>query len=170
MSLSESKQKRILAIYNKYVIMSQNVTNIFDWSKKATITKSILACKDWTPEMVEQKELRMNEIEVWEAIKHTHVQEGDRVQLYPAVISKEIIEEPIMRKNRKTGEMEHKGFKSKEHIKYGLKRIEDFNNDIDSEHLLKRVYDTIAIFKTILDMEQFIKYHNKTNLHLLKLL
>ena len=56
MSLSESKQKRILAIYNKYVIMSQNVTNIFDWSKKATITKSILACKDWTPEMVEQKE------------------------------------------------------------------------------------------------------------------
>ncbi len=162
-ALVEHRLDDTVAIYNKYIVMSQNVTDITQWSKKQTITKPILNCKGWTEEDIENKLIRRNEIEVWEAVKNTHIQEGDRVQLYPAVISHEVVLEPIIRKNRKTGEMEHKGFKEVENIKYGLKRIEDYNNDEDKEHLLKRVYDTLSIFKTILDMDKYVKYHNKTN-------
>ena len=167
-ALADHDVSRVLAIYNKYILMSQDVSDIMSWSKKATVTKSILACKHWTQEQVSEKTLRMNEIEVWEAIKNIHVQEGDRVQLYPAIISKESVDVPIMRKNKTTGELEQKSVKTKEVIKYGLKRVEEYNNDEDKEHLLKRVYDTISIFKTILDMDQFIKYHNKNNTEKLK--
>lgn len=162
-ALADHEINRVKSIYEKYVVRSQNVENIMDWSKKATITKSILVCKDWTPEQVKDKELRMNEIQVWEAVKNIHIQEGDRVQLYPAIISKEITIEPIMRKNRKTGEMENKGEKEVEVIKYGLKRVEEYTGDADFEHLLKRVYDTISIFKNLLNMDEIIKYHNSTN-------
>jgi hypothetical protein len=167
-ALIEHRMNDIQDIYIKYIKLAKYQTDILKWSKKATITKSVLNCKGYTEEDILDKKIRRNETEVWDAVKDIHIQEGDRVQLYPAILSSEVIEKPIIRKNRKTGEMEHKGFKAETVIKYGLKLVHHFNNDVDTEHLVKRVYDTLNIFKTVLDMEQFIKYHNSGNKKLLE--
>lgn len=157
-ALIEHKLDDISEIYKKYVRMAKSPTDILIWSKKATITKPILNCKGYVEQDILDKKLRRNETEIYDAITHIHVQEGDRVQLYPAILSEETIQTPILRKNRKTDEMEHKGFKEKTVIKYGLKLVTNYNNDADTLHLVKRVYDTLNIFKTILDMSQYVNY------------
>lgn len=157
-ALVDHKIDEISGIYKKYVKMAKSPTDILAWSKKATITKAILNCKGYTEQDILDKTIRRNETEIYDAISNIHIQEGDRVQLYPAILSNEVVQTPIMRKNRKTNEMEHKGFKEKITIKYGLKLVSNYNNDADTDHLVKRVYDTLNIFKTILDMEQYLNY------------
>lgn len=154
-------------IYKKYVKMAKSPTDINQWSKKATITKAILKCKGYTEQDILDKTVRRNETEVYDAIVGVHVQEGDRVQLYPAILDKEVTQVPILRKNRKTGEMEHKGTKEQTEIKYGLKLVSNYDNDADTLHLVKRVYDTLNIFKTVLDMTQYINYTLAKNKQLL---
>lgn len=157
-ALVEHRIDDINEIYLKYIKYAKNPENILEWSKKSTITKPILNCKGYTEQDILDKKLRRNETEIYDAICGIHVQEGDRVQLYPAILSKNIIQQPIMRKNRKTGEMENKGMKEVIEIKYGLKLVSNYNNDADIEHLVKRVYDTLNIFKTILDMSKFTNF------------
>ena len=62
----------------------------------------------------------------------------------------------------KNGKVKEKVIKS-----VGLKCVEDCSNDVDSEKLIERVYATLDIFKTILDMNQFIDYSLVKNKHLL---
>lgn len=162
------KMNDLLPIYKKYVKIAANTTDVMPWAKRATITKAILKCKGYTEEDIKDKTLRRNETDVWDAVKNTHFQEGDRVLLYPVILGSETHQEPIMRKNRKTGEMEHKGFKDVTTVKYGLKKVEEYNNDIDNEQLIKRVYDTLKIFKNVLDMTQFLNYNLVKNKTLLK--
>ena len=42
--------------------------------------------------------------------------------------------------------------------------LENFKGEYNKKRLLKRLYDTIKIFKNIIDMEQFPKYYNKKEL------
>jgi hypothetical protein len=44
---------------------------------------------------------------------------------------------------------------------------EKFDGDYDRKRLIKSVYNTIGIFENIIDIEVFIKYHNKRNNDLL---
>lgn len=155
------KVDQIGEVYKKYIHLAKAPLDIKDWAKRATVTKSILNCKGYTEQDIIDKTIRRNETEVWDAIKNIHVQEGDRVLLYPAILSTEQVETPIMRKNRKTDEIEHKGFKTQTVIKYGLKRIEEYNNDADIEHLVSRVWATLKIFQNVIDMERFLNYSLK---------
>lgn len=145
-------------LYIKYIKLAKNPENIEKWATKKTITKPILNCKGYTEQDILDKKLRRNETEIYDAICGIHVQEGDKVYVYPAILSMNITQQPIMRKNRKTGEMENKGMKDVTEIKYGLKLVQNYNNDADIEHLVKRVYDTLNIFKTILDMGNFTNF------------
>jgi len=158
----------ISGIYKKYVKMAKSPTDINQWSKKATITKAILKCKGYTEQDILEKTIRRNETEVYDAIANIHVQEGDRVQLYPAILGEEIIRTPKMKLNEETQEHELTGYKEKIKIKYGLKLVLNYDNDADTLHLVKRVYDTLNIFKTVLDMSQYINYTLAKNKQLLE--
>jgi hypothetical protein len=162
-ALIEHRLEDIDVIYKKYVKMAKAPTDIMQWSKKATITKPILNCKGYVEQDILDKKIRRNETEVYDAIANIHVQEGDRVQLYPAILSKQVIQAPIMRKNKATDEHETKGYKEEIKIKYGLKLVSNYNNDADTEHLVKRVHATLNIFKTILDMSQYLNYSLNKN-------
>lgn len=162
-ALIEHRLEDIDVIYKKYVKMAKAPTDIMQWSKKATITKPILNCKGYVEQDILDKRLRRNETEVYDAIANIHVQEGDRVQLYPAILGKQIIQTPILRKNKATGEREIKGYKEEVEIKYGLKLVSNYDNDADTEHLVKRVHATLNIFKTVLDMSQYLNYSLSKN-------
>jgi DNA polymerase elongation subunit (family B) len=165
----------VVDIYKQYVKEAVNVTDISRWAQKKSITEPVLKCRGYekyTKEQLAAKEIRANETNIWDAVKNEElVQQGDKVYIYPAVLSKETVMEPVIRKNRKTGEMEHKGEKAKEHITYGLKMTKYWDKqDHDVDQLVKRVYDTIKIFSTVLDMNEFINYSLVKNKELWKTL
>lgn len=85
---------------------------------------------------------RLNERKVLNAIAKEQVQEGDKVWLYTAI-------DPSDDKNNI------------------LKLTKNYSNDSDHWHYVKRVYDTATILENVLDMNEFIKYHNKKNQSLL---
>ena len=155
------KQETLVDIYHKYIREALNITDITRWSSKKTITEAIIKCKGWTQEDIQEKRLRKQEVDVWEAIKHhDDLQEGNKVWVYPAILDRKIL--TTIQKNGK--------IKEKEELIYGLKSIENWNNDEDKEHLILRVYDTVCIFENILDMTQFVDYTIKKNKHLLETL
>ena len=149
------------AIYHKYIHEAMNVTDIKRWCSKKTITESILDCRGWTPEDVATKRLRMNEISVWEAIKHLDdIQSGNKCYVFP---TKELISRTeTIQKNGKV--------KVKEEYSYTLKELSQWNGTQDNEHLVDRVYKTLEIFSKVLDMNAFIDYTVKKNKHLLEML
>lgn len=157
-------------IYKKYVKMAKDCKDISAWAKRATITKAILECKDYTENDIAAKRVRRNETEVWDAVKNIHIQEGDRVLLYPAVIEKTVEHVPVYKTNRKTKEKEWVSNKEVINYKYGLKLLNLYQNDADIEQLVKRVYDTVKIFKNVIDMEQIINYNLKKNKEIFDLL
>lgn len=169
------KEHTLVDIYKQYVKEAINVTDISRWAQKKSITEPVLKCRGYekyTKEQLKAKEMRPNETNIWDAVKNEElVQQGDKVYIYPAILSTETVMEPVIRKNRKTGEMEHKGEKAKEVINYGLKMTKYWDKqDQDVDQLVKRVYDTIKIFSTVLDMEQFINYSLVKNKELWKTL
>lgn len=159
----DGNEEEILKIYKKYVKEAINVQDIGRWAQKKSITEPVLKCRGYeklTDEQLESKGIRTNETNIWDAVKKEElVQLGDKVYVYPCILSRQIIQEPIMRKNKKTGEKEHKGFKDKEVIQYGLKMTKYWDKqDHDVEQLVKRVYDTITIFSSVLNMDKFLNY------------
>lgn len=165
----------VVNIYKQYVKEATSVTDISRWAQKKSITEPILKCRGYeklTKAQLEAKAIRANETNIYDAVKHEElVQLGDKVYIYPAVLSKQTVMEPVIRKNRKTSEMELKGEKAKEVITYGLKMTKYWDKqDHDVDQLVKRVYDTIKIFSTVLDMDQFINYSLVKNKELWKTL
>jgi len=75
------------------------------------------------------------------AIKGRGFSEGDKIWLY-------VKEDP-----EKPADVNKK--------KYAL--IEDFGGEYHIWHYVKRVYDTLSILENLIDIKQFIKYHNKSN-------
>lgn len=139
--LRENRTETLINIYHKYIKEALNPTNIHRWSQKKTITKPILDCKH-------DSTARLNERKVYDAVKDRVVQEGDKVYVYPAIMSLEKIITP--QKNGK--------FKEKIIKEVGLKLDTDYSNDHDSEKLIERVYDTICILENIIDLNRFTNY------------
>ena len=135
-------------IYHRYIKEAVNVKDISRWAVKKSITKKLL---DGT---------RKNETKVLDAIGDDSVQEGDKIYLY-SVIDGEIQDvkkgEPQFYKDGRPKMVENKI----------LRRIEEFDGNYDYLHYVKRVYDTMSILKTVIDMEQIPKYHLSRNQHLL---
>lgn len=159
-------QDMCLSIYNEYVKEALNVTDISRWSQKKNASEAVLKCKGYekyTKEQLEKKEIRPNETNIWDAIKNEElVQPGDRFYLYPAILEKTI---QTTEKVLKSGKVK---VTEKEHIKYGLKQVKYWTkDDHDVEQLLKRIHDTVKIFKTVLDINLFIDYSKSKNKELL---
>lgn len=133
-----------LDIYHRYIKEVLDIQDIKRWSVKKNVTESVL-----NPE-------RSNESKVLDALDGLEIQEGDKYYMYTAVdgVKQKIVKgepqfnkkgEPTMVKNAI------------------LKLPEEWDNDEDIDHYLKRVYNIIEILQNVLDIEQFIKYYNKCN-------
>lgn len=68
--VQDEPQTKLVEIYNKYVKMSQNVTDIKDWLTKKTITSAVFNSE------------RTNETKVLDAIKGESMQEGDKIWVF----------------------------------------------------------------------------------------
>jgi DNA polymerase elongation subunit (family B) len=161
-ALLYDRQDTLVDIYHSYIKEAMNVQDIKRWSQKKTLTESILDCKGWTESDIESKELRKNECDVWDAIKNEEgTQQGDKIYVYPLILGQKIIPGGI---SEKTG----KPLKDKVKEINGLRLIKYWNNDHDIEKLLERIYATVCIFQSIIDINQFIDYNSKKNKHLLE--
>ena len=149
MDLLDTEGENCLDIYHKYIKEANNIQDISRWATKKSITDKVL------------KPARTNEQKIFDAVKHLNPREGDKYYVYTAdaglnqkVVKGELVflksGEPKMEKTTK------------------LKVVEEWSNDEVKAHYTKRVYMTIDILKNVLDMEQFIKYHNKSNSKLLE--
>lgn len=143
--------ENMINIYHEYIIETHNVMDISRWAAKKTITKAILNCAN-------DPTARLNERKVYEAVKDTAgLQEGNKAYLYPCIKSEQR-EETLL----KNGKLKVKVIKDT-----GLKIIEQWSNDHDSEKLVERVVDTMDIFANVLDREQFIDYTLARNKNIL---
>lgn len=178
--LNDNRHEVLVEIYHKYVKEALNVVDIKRWTQKKTITESITDCEDYKivekntfdkndkPKIVTEyiskkgEKLRKNETDVWDAIKNEEdKQQGNKIYLYPTILGTITIPGGI---SEKTG----KPLKDKVKEISGLKLDKYWNNDHDVEKLIKRCWDTLKIFKTVLDMNQYIDYTKSKNKHLLE--
>lgn len=165
----ENIENKVKLIYEEYVKEALNPTDISRWCQKKNASEVILKCKGYekyTPEQLKTKEIRPNETNIWDAIKMEElVQPGDKFYLYPALLNTEIERTEKTLKNGTTKVTE------KEIIITGFRQAKHWNkNDHNVNQLLKRVYDTLSIFETVLDITKFLDYSKKKNKELLKLL
>jgi DNA polymerase elongation subunit (family B) len=147
----EDKCQDLVTIYNNYIKEAKNPKDMKRWSQKKTITKAILNCS-------QDEEARKNEADVWDAVKNKPVQEGDKVYVYPAILSS--ITEV---KQFKNGKVKEKVIETT-----GLKVVDDWNNDHSITKLVKRVVDTLDILSNVIDSSLFIDYTKKDNRDLLE--
>lgn len=147
-----------LEIYHQYIKECMDVKDISRWCAKKSVSKSILACRGYKEEDILNKKIRRNETVVWDAIEDFRVQEGDKVYLYPAILSSQ-----TEVKELKNGKIKHKIIK-----KTGLKRNDQWSGNHDVDKLIERIYATLEIFTNVLDMTQFIDYTLIKNKPLLK--
>jgi len=140
-AIIEDRTNDLNLIYETYIKMCYKVEDIKMWSQKKTITKAVLKCKT-------DKNVRLNEMKIYDAINGRHVQEGDKIYVYPAIVgyNTEI-------KTYKNGTQKEKKMPIEK-----LKMIEDWNNDHDSEKFVNRVYKTLEILDSVVDMNQFVDY------------
>jgi hypothetical protein len=104
--------------------------------------------------------VRENEQAVWRAIKDKECQEGDKVYLYPCIVSQETI----------TTQMKNGKIKTKVIKETGLKTVEDWKGDHDPEKLVNRVYKTAEFLQYIVNMDMFTDYGLVKNKPLLEFL
>lgn len=147
--LLETDGANYIQIYEKYTKEASDIKDISRWCVKKSITKAVL-----NPE-------RTNEQKVADALEGYDISEGDKVFLYSAINGE--------RQQIKKGEPVFlKDGSAKMEPNKILKHVNDFANDMDIEHYVKRVYKTLEIFKNVLDVSIVTKYYLKSNLKLLE--
>jgi len=146
-SLMSTTNETLIDIYNYYIREAMDVQDISRWCAKKTITKPVLECAT-------NVDARLNERKVYDAVKNIPgLQEGDKVYLYPCIISQH--EE---HKEFKNGNVKTKVIKE-----VGLKLLEQWDGDHDSEKLIDRVVATTNIFNNLLGDDTFVDYTKSKN-------
>jgi DNA polymerase elongation subunit (family B) len=136
-------------IYHKYIKEALNITDIKRWAVKKSITKKLL------------EGTRKNETKVLDALDIDSLREGDKVYLYNDIdgqIQDTKKGEPVFLKNGTPKMIDN-------HI---LREIGEFSGKYDELHYVERVYKTMNILKTVIDMETIPRYHLSKNQHLLE--
>lgn len=136
------------SIYHKYIQEAMNIQDINRWTVKKSISNKVL------------NPTRTNEQVVLDAVKHKNPREGDKFYLYTALDGerqKVAKGEPVFLKSGQPSMIPNNI----------LKCAEDWNGDEYKLHYVKRVYMTLCILENLLDLDQFLKYHNKGNHKLL---
>lgn len=151
-SIIEISDESLVKIYHDYIKEAYAVEDIGRWCAKKTITKPVLDCAT-------NEDARLNERKVYNAVKDIPgLQEGDKVYLYPCIISQH--NEYKEFKNGKT--------KTKVIKEVGLKLLDQWDNDHDSQKLMERVVATTNIFNRLLGEDTFIDYSKSKNKALLE--
>lgn len=163
----------IIEIYHDYVKEILNLQDINRWTKKITVTSSVLNAKGHellTDEEKKEEGIRKNETEVWDAIKYRELnQMGDKLYIFPAILGERDEEQEVWRKHPKTKISEFKGHKTVHIIDKGLSLTDKWNgSNHDVKKLLKRLWDTLKIFQMVIDIEKFIDYNRKENKELME--
>lgn len=159
----ERKEDTVPAIYQEYVNEVLDIKDITRWCSKKTVTEAVLNCngyEKYTKEELKEKGIRANETSVWDAIKNEElVSSGDKIYVYPAILGQSEKQVPL---SPKQVEAKAKGEEVIRKMKispdYGLRQPKYWNKDEDKEHLLKRLYSTIEIFSSVLDIKSFKNY------------
>lgn len=145
------KQDTLVEIYHEYIKEALNVRDIRRWSAKKTITEAVMECSN------PKKTVRKQEKDIWTAVKdEPGLQQGDKVYLYPIVLGHDVVPGGVSEKTGKT-------LKDKAKEITGLKMDKRWTNDHDVEKLIDRVYATVLIFESVLDMTKFVNYGLKKN-------
>jgi hypothetical protein len=142
--------QNLVEIYHKFIREAKNPTDIHRWCQKKTVTKSVLNC-------AEDESARANEKVVYNAIKHTQIQEGDKVWLFPAILGSNM-ETKINAKGQVT---------TKQVPILGLCLDREWSGQHNYLKLVERVYSTIEILSNVVDMSKFVDYTLKKNIDLL---
>lgn len=137
-----------ISIYENYIKESMDIKDISRWAVKKTITKAVLTGE------------RKNETKVLEAIGDDHVNEGDKIWVYNAIAGE-------IQAVAKGVPVTYSDGSPKMIQNSILKQTKNWTQDHDPLHYAERVYDTVSILSTVLDMSLFIKYHSKKNKNLL---
>jgi hypothetical protein len=127
-------------IYERYVSEAMDINEISRWCVKKSITKKLL------------NGTRKNETKVLDALDIDDLQEGDKVYLYNAIdgeVQDSAKGELVFYKDGRPKMMPNKV----------LKLSEEFDGNYNYLHYVKRVYDTISILKSVIDMDKITKYH-----------
>lgn len=136
------QENKLISIYKTYIKEAKNPGDIRRWASKKTVTKAVLNCAS-------DPTARLNERKVYEAVKDIPgLQEGDKVLIYPCILNKQII----------TTQLKNGKIKEKVIIDTGLKSVDNWDGDHDSDKLVERVVDTVDIFSGVVDANQFVDY------------
>lgn len=158
--IDKNRIEALQQIYNRYCLRALKIDkeDIENWTVKKTYTDKM------------KKSTRANETKVIDAINYAiennaikNIQEGDKLWVYQAIdgeIQKIVKGEPKLDRKGNPKMIENKI----------LKFPELFNDDVDKWHYVARVHSTLNILKNIVDIEQFIKYANKSNRNKLEML
>lgn len=145
----------LIDLYDKTCFSAKNIININEWCVKKTVTKSILTST------------RSNELKVYNSLKEAlnkkligRIQEGDKIFVYQAI-------EGLKHKLDKGAPVYSKKGEPKMVINTILRFPELWNKDQDTWHYVERIYETLKIFNTVIDLNKFTKYHLKKNQELL---
>jgi DNA polymerase elongation subunit (family B) len=140
----------LVDIYHEHIRAVRDCEDVFKWCTKKSISAKVL-----NPE-------RANESKVLDAVKHLNPREGDKYHLFNIIDG----EKPEMKKGepvilKKTGQVKMVPNRILKVYEEGMS-MDDFV--FDKQHYYERVYKTVAILENVVDMDQFVKYHLKSNI------
>jgi DNA polymerase elongation subunit (family B) len=128
-------------IYEEYIQEIRDIKDIKRWAKKESVTETLFESD------------RLTETKKVDAIGDMDIKVGDKVYLYNAIdgMIQDTEKDGTLRVYKKTG-------LPKMLPNRILKHIDNFNNDYELEHYLKKCYDSISILSGVIDMERIKKY------------
>lgn len=137
-------------IYEKYVNEACNITDISRWAVKKSVSKKLL------------NGTRANETKVLDAIGDlSTVKEGDKIWIYNSI-------DGVRQQSAKGELLFYKDGRPKMELNNILKVTKNWAKDEDKLHYVERVYKTLQIFTSVLDLSQFIDYTRKDNFKILE--
>ncbi len=149
--LMTDRKDDILTVYHSYVREIHNLTTIDGWCSKKTLTAAVM-----NPE-------RTTEQKILDSLQGTKVQMGDKIYVYfgeqPGKKMTKRVKTDRVTKVKTTYEVEV------DCIDYPLHLRESWNAAAPNhsvDKLLGRIYNTLVIFKNVIDIDKVVKYHNKS--------
>ena len=136
----EERDKKLVDIYNRYVIMIDDIEDIKPWAKKQTLSKTTFDSE------------RANETKVIDAIKGKEYGVGDKVYLITSVRMIPTGEVYKVGKNKGQPKMKKEPY---------LTLLEDYKGDYDKSTYYSKLYATAQRFETILDTKIMFPKHKE---------
>lgn len=170
------EKENYVDVYNEYIKEILDIKDIKRWAKKESVTDTMMDSD------------RLTETKKVDAIQGMGNKVGDKVFLYNALNG--LIQDG--HKKLKASDIKAKGLiklaklascdHSDKSTCFGcnpdmyepryienriLKHVDNFNNDYELDHYLKRCYDSVSILENVIDMSQIIDYTKAKNKELL---